>query len=236
MIYSIMDRESFIISDGCHTENVLMIVLEGSFVLELDGRSEIANENSVIYFEKDKTFKRSILKPLKIIYIIFDHDCSISTGILKFADDARKIGTIKFLKEAIISNNRQMVRYFSSDLLAQFKFENRQSKAAFSFESRSFFDYVENNYNSRISIKDFSESVFMSHTGFLLKFKKEVGISPIEYIKNFRLDISAELLISSDLSVGEIATLCGYENLYYFSNAFKKQYGISPTKFRKNMI
>ena len=75
----------------------------------------------------------------------------------------------------------------------------------------------------------------MSKQGLILAFKRSVGKTPIEYLNYVRLQNGKELLKNTDNSVGEIAELCGFSNVYYFSNIFKNHIGISPNMFRKNM-
>lgn len=75
------------------------------------------------------------------------------------------------------------------------------------------------------------------HYDYLRKlFKKEMGVSPLEYMTGLRMK-SAERLLSNVWSngytVAEIAQLCGFEDALYFSRVFKKYYGHSPSKFSK---
>lgn len=67
-------------------------------------------------------------------------------------------------------------------------------------------------------------------------FKKEVGMSPLEYMTNLRMK-NAEMLLTTmwtnDYTVTEIAHMCGFEDALYFSRVFKKYYGCSPTSFTK---
>ena len=68
-------------------------------------------------------------------------------------------------------------------------------------------------------------------------FKKELGMSPLEYMTSLRMK-NAERLLStvwnSGHAISEIAHMCGYENALYFSRVFRKYYGCSPTKYLKN--
>lgn len=231
-----MERESFIISAGYHRENVLMVVLEGSFELILNGNRFVAQENSVVYFRKGEYFKRQIIEPIRIIYIIPDVDCRLSSGLLEFEDGDRKNSSIRFLIDAINLGNTQNVRHFSSDLITQYLLEKQLKNSTYSKETQGFFEFIDKNHSEKLKIEDYLGSIYMSHAGFLLKFKKETGITPREYISNFRLEKSIDLLINTTFSIGKIAEECGYENLYYFSNAFKKKYGLSPGNFRKNNL
>ena len=98
----------------------------------------------------------------------------------------------------------------------------------YSPEVSKFIDYVKENYQGKIS-RTALQTAFLCRTrDFFLKFKRETGFTPIEYINSYRLKIAANLLWESNFSVGEIANLCGYENLYYFSNSFKKKDSASP--------
>lgn len=236
MIFSILKRNEFYIEKGCHSENVIIIVLEGSFSLHIDDKSYLADKNSVIYFEKDIYFERHVISPVKLVYIQFIDKPNLKTGMLQFKDTFRRNSTIHFLEQAINTKNENLCRYFTDDLYIQIYAEQQLSKTLYSKEVAAFIEYVKDNYKNKISIKQFSDYIFMSHTGFLLKFKKETGITPIEYINTYRLTLASDLLLNSNTEIGRIADLCGYENLYYFSNAFKKHFNVSPTQYRKNNV
>lgn len=75
------------------------------------------------------------------------------------------------------------------------------------------------------------------HYDYLRKlFKKEVGVSPLEYMTALRMK-SAETLLTAmwtnEYSITEIAQMCGYDDALYFSRVFKKYYGCAPTNYAK---
>ena len=75
------------------------------------------------------------------------------------------------------------------------------------------------------------------HYDYLRKlFKKEVGVSPLEYLTNLRMK-SAETLLTAmwtnEYSISDIAQMCGFDDALYFSRVFKKYYGCAPSAFAK---
>ena len=66
-------------------------------------------------------------------------------------------------------------------------------------------------------------------------FKKEIGVTPHQYLSDIRLQTAAENLVISDgqgVSVSEIARICGFKEPLYFSRMFKKKYGLSPSQYQ----
>ncbi len=77
------------------------------------------------------------------------------------------------------------------------------------------------------------------HYDYLRKlFKKEMGMTPLEYMTNLRMKKAETMLTAmwgSGYSVAEISVLCGYDDALYFSRVFKKHFGCSPTAFAKKI-
>lgn len=75
------------------------------------------------------------------------------------------------------------------------------------------------------------------HYDYLRKlFKKEMGITPLEYMTSLRMKKAESLLaamLTREYSVAEVARMCGFEDALYFSRVFKKTYGCSPSNFAK---
>ena len=61
------------------------------------------------------------------------------------------------------------------------------------------------------------------------------GVSLHQYLINYRLEKSKSLLSNEILSISEISELCGFNSPYYYSNAFKKKFGLSPSVYRKHV-
>ena len=94
-------------------------------------------------------------------------------------------------------------------------------------------DYINKNYCSQIKISTLAEISGVSTRYFGELFSAFFGVAPKEYIIRMRLESAKNLLISSDIPISEIAEVCGFSDVYYFSKIFKKEIGETPTLFRK---
>ncbi len=94
-------------------------------------------------------------------------------------------------------------------------------------------DYLENNYADSINMKQAAEMCFMSYNYFSKLFKKFIGKSFNEYLIDIRLRHAKKLLVSSNVSITEIALNTGFGTTSYFIEAFKKRTGSTPMNFRK---
>ena len=95
--------------------------------------------------------------------------------------------------------------------------------------------YFNENYNTKISIDDYAESLHISTNGFIHNFKQYAGMSPAQYILSLRMVNAQSLLERTTYNIKEISEIVGYENPLYFSRVFKKEIGKSPAQYRKEM-
>lgn len=86
--------------------------------------------------------------------------------------------------------------------------------------------------SSSIDFESMAQQLGIGYSSFRHRFKQQTGVSPIQFQSSIRLNRAKDLLVSTDLSVSEIATICGFENIYYFSRHFTEKLGIPPTAYR----
>lgn len=92
--------------------------------------------------------------------------------------------------------------------------------------------YMNQNYQSRLTIEQIAKYINMSASQFSRQFKKQTGKSPYDYLLGIRLTKAKELLKNTSLPISEISYQTGFANECNFIYFFKKQEGISPLKFR----
>lgn len=94
-------------------------------------------------------------------------------------------------------------------------------------------EYLKENLSKNITLNSLSDKFSYSLSSLKRIFKDETGLSIIAYLNNMRLKKAAELLICSEKSLECIAQETGFSSVYYFSNVFKKAYGLSPSMYKK---
>lgn len=96
--------------------------------------------------------------------------------------------------------------------------------------------YIEEHYKENdLSAETLCHELNVSAAYFSTIFKKEVGLSFVAYLTKIRLERAVELLRTTEDKTYVIAEAVGYTEPNYFSYVFKKQYGISPSKYRANL-
>lgn len=94
-------------------------------------------------------------------------------------------------------------------------------------------DYIERNIKKGISLEDVANHVNIS-TYYLSKiFKKEMGVNFITYITDRKMQLAKEMLVTTDIPVLNIALDLAYNEANYFSKAFKKKTGYTPSEYRE---
>ena len=93
--------------------------------------------------------------------------------------------------------------------------------------------YIERHLEEELSISSLASYAGYMEYYFSKKFKRELGLTPAEYIRKKRLAKAALLLRSTDLDAQQIASRLQFCSQSYFADCFRKEFGVSPTKYRK---
>lgn len=93
--------------------------------------------------------------------------------------------------------------------------------------------FIENNYQRDLNMDDIAASVFRSNDYVQKQFKQVYGMTPYSYYMELKLECAKNLLLQTNLSVGQIAEKLGYKSDRYFSARFRRATGVTATQFRK---
>ncbi len=93
--------------------------------------------------------------------------------------------------------------------------------------------YIEENYSRPISLKEISESLYVSQSYLSSLFKEHMGVNFTQYLTDLRMEKAKELLCNSRYKVYEIAEMVGYSDTRYFAELFRKNTGCLPKQWVK---
>jgi len=116
----------------------------------------------------------------------------------------------------------------------------RMSRIIFSFHGVRHFSalrkaerYIWENYTRKLSLKEIAAASGLSAPYFSTVFKDEMGENLSNYLNRLRVEKAATMLITTDLSISEIAVACGFEDQSWFSKIFRSNTGYTPGKYRE---
>ncbi|MBN1952741.1 MAG: helix-turn-helix transcriptional regulator [Bacteroidales bacterium] len=92
-------------------------------------------------------------------------------------------------------------------------------------------DYIHENINSSVEIRDIADVACMSEFHFIRIFSEFCGCTPYQYIIKVRIDKAKKLIRRNAFSINEISQACGYDSVQTFRKCFKRETGYSPREF-----
>ena len=93
--------------------------------------------------------------------------------------------------------------------------------------------FVEEHYAEELTVEKIAGCVALSESACLRSFRQLLGTTPIQYVKQFRVEKAAELLRSTRLKTGEIGAECGFADGSYFIKTFREVKHCTPLEYRQ---
>lgn len=123
-----------------------------------------------------------------------------------------------------------------NDVYVQTKLAEFKRKFYMEQQDLKFIDEVnhligENLTNPDFDIEALASGMKMGRSTFFKKLKAITGLSPLDFVKEYKLNRAVELLQNPDASVTDVAYLCGFSDAGYFGKCFRKKFGMSPRDF-----
>lgn len=229
-------------------DKIILIAPNTSFATHLSNNQIPDKEDSLEGGRVGERFSEAELVSQKCIPHLFIHFNigmpydNISPGIFVFEQNDHLREKISFITQHLNTDFARfdfhsvlIIHSLISDLLSTIP---GQSWTPISKDPRilEVLTYIENDLDKDLSDTRLAEETNLSTQFFRRLFKNEVGVSPKKYVIKKRIDKACALLHYSKVSIKEIAVLTGYSDRYHFSREFKKQKGVSPAKYRKEVL
>ena len=233
----------------------LIYIASGKGEFYFHGKKEIVNAGNMViyrpkeeqryyYYGVDQTevywvhFTGNNVKNILRKYGISDNTRIIYTGIsIEYKN--LFMSMIEELNLQRISYEEMLVNYFIILLIHLHRLtlqKPRKKNLQNMNEMEQAAQYFRMHYNKPISIENYAASHNMSISWFIQNFRQYANTTPAQYIQSLRVTNAKMLLETTSYNITEISNLVGYENPLYFSRFFRKQCGMSPSQFRKQLV
>ena len=243
-------------------ENGLTILWfeKGNNHLIIDGRRYDFEKNQIVFLTEFHKVKIGRVEDIRLVrfnkpfYCILDHDNEVGCkGILFFGasqlpiinipkDDLEKFETVwKMFQIEMESNDNLQIEMLQMMLkryliLCTRLYKSQKQGEVKSFESdiiREFNYLVEQHFKEKHTVAEYAELLHKSPKTLSNLFSKIGKKTPLKFIQERKMLEARRLLKYSDMQIQEVAYELGYEDIQAFSRFFKKQEGISPSKFKE---
>ena len=232
-------RKKFKLANFIGSNDIFALVGKGSFIFESsDGTYEV-KENEGALFRRNVLYNRQVTEPITLYLFRYQADFPIfKSDRIIFHDIERIRSTIDMLEkiEQDVSKDEFVLKkHLFLDIVYQYALENENTDISKKDDKliETAAKNIKASVNQKLSLIDLAQTTGLSYVQFLRRFKSYTGMSPSDYVSTLRLKKAQSILSETELPIKDIATLCGFENEYYFSNFFKKKMGMSPSAFRK---
>ncbi len=235
-----------------HSKHEIYFVEKGKTQYFVGSEIYFLNTGDLMFVPKGEFHKTDIGKDsTERLLLVFDDDF-LGSEYAEYLNELRndkhiriapeKLYKIKEIYEKIEHENHhhrdsylEMERLYLRQLLILIKRYRIKEKASELNESYQLIQncatYISENYHEDLSLDYLSKKYALSRSHFSKLFKQVTGVGLSEYINITRVTAAQNLLSKSELSVTEVASLCGYNDSNYFAAVFKKIKGITPKKY-----
>lgn len=219
------------VREQCARSKRLVCVCSGVF---LPAEAGVLNDETVTTHWNDSTQLRERFPNLKVsddlifmksdrVYTSGGVTAGIDLALSIIAEDHGRGLASKVAKRMLVYLQRQGNQRQFSDILSA------QSRAD---RFHDILGWIEENLLTSFNVEDLSARCAMSPRNFSRAFKNELGVSPMAYVRQRRLEKARILLEEQNSPVSEIARSCGFMSLDQFGRAFNAMFGISPQNYR----
>ena len=238
-------KESTIFSQ-VKSYTTILVVLEGRGVISFDDSKFNVKAGNVLYVPPCNRYE---VKPqekysFKYCWLNLDGEdfkqyFQEKSNYVNYYIETLYFDKISFIMTKFIMENKQEEVSEKSLLSLTFtiihllEHEQQEKNAVDDYVEKIVSLINENFENPAFNIKKISQMMHLSHPWLCSIFKKRMNMTMQQMLINLRLSKAEHMLINTDYSVNNIAFVCGFNNALYFSNTFKKVYGLSPINFRK---
>ncbi|TXK77650.1 helix-turn-helix transcriptional regulator [Paenibacillus sp. N3.4] len=247
--YSTSIKRSFMLTEDTYSNWVILTADDGSFDYRIDEDEGRAKFGELILCPPGMTLYRKAVGSLSFLFIEFswcDNEGrviqpgpDVPFGKISFHRIDRYSSTFACIRELSDSNIHEQFAYkqhLLMDILYVYAAETRDKTFHITTTDpiiRTAVLHIQKHAYEPLSLMLLAEQASLSQSQFSRRFQAAMGVTPIVYLTAIRMRKASHLLLNTELTLEEIAQLCGYQNGFYLSRVFSNTYSLSPSVFRK---
>lgn len=226
------------------TETSVVLPAGGGDLSEYENNPPIAAVTDRIAFSIHSKDYDSVLSDIKFLFDYFKRNNHMSALYVKYicSNIINKIflninaydveaQMQKYLKKVFNTQSVNDIYSIFEELITEIR--NNDDDYENSRIINNVYHIIEAEYMTDLTLESVAQRLYFSASYLSHLFKKETNQNFIDYIKNYRLQKSCELLKNTNLRISQICTKIGYESTSYYCALFKSTYGMTPTEYRK---
>lgn len=235
--YFITHDPPVLIKKHTHLNYELVYYNTGSGIMIIDGETYNYTPDFFTFTCPGSSHEEKHFEPTQVSVIAFQASLisdKLRSGMYKDRSDKK----IKFLLQKIqselmnkLSRYEDIINLIIEEIMIEI--ERMQIRTVDLNNIEKARQYIDQNYTQKIDIKTLSNLTNYSYHHFRHEFRKQFGISPINYTIHRRLEEAKNLIVNSNLSISTISLQCGFSNISQFIRFFKRQFVCSPSEYRK---
>ena len=235
------------------THYVLQYVFKGKGYFSVEDKTYTVEKDTLLFFPTEKiSYVPDKEDPWEYIWIEFLgvkcpdflSRCKLSAKNPLFRPENPQIFFTLFadmMENCVCEKNRKNYQILCASSLIRLFYliirqqnENDLSLNSEKKKSLSIAQYIETHYTDPdFSLKEVGKNFYFSLPYLSRIFKKEIGVSPSQYVIQLRINKAKKMLQSKQFKIANVAFACGYSSPYYFSLDFKRIVGMSPSKYKQ---
>lgn len=206
----------------------------GNFVIKGKTYSVSAGEMFVIPPGEETYYEADSIIPWSYIWIGFTADKGLPLKLGNVVRCPEALSIFNDMKKCESMSGGQSA-YLSSKLWELFSLLLENEEHTKDYTDRAL-DCIHSEYMNGITVSEIAERLNLDRTYFSMVFKKKMGISPKQYLLNYRMSIAKLLLVDERKSVSVVANSVGYTDIFTFSKMFKRYYAVSPNEYVRRKL
>lgn len=234
-------EQGFFFPGGCQEDAVLLWVLEGTYYISCDGRTELLQQGDMVVYAPGQWHMgySDMTAAPRLLTIVFS-----ATGTAPAAGCAYQSTAATALLRQLLRESREedlysahMIPVLLTQLLLLWQRDCPDS-APISGEQKIIYraqHIISEHARQKLSVPLVAQKASVSPSYLTGLFQKHLHLSPGEYIRRVKLQESKDMIRENNLNFTQIAAALEYSTVHQFSRQFKEKFGITPSQYAKTI-